>query len=488
MIFLAFLTTKKGVPPQHLEIVVVQNQTPRGGKEYSPMFNIRQKRLFSLEEILETSPRESYPLILEALDFDPLLEAVSKKALFGAPTQLNYSAMIYSLIIRVIERIPTIKDLRKRLKNSLEFRFECGFTLADSIPSEASYCRMIKKIQDSSALTKSQNDLVHQAFEEEFIDANCVAAIDATHIEARDRKPEKKKEDNPVEQTPKKRGRKPKAEREKWLQEQRELEENRPIFEKKIEDQLPYSFTELEQQIPLDPQWGIKKNSEGKNVFWYGFKGHLLVDCKSQYILSSLLSSGNINDGKMAIPLLKSLSEKHPYLNPSYILADAGYDYVPIYQQARSMGARALVDYNRRNEQLPEGKDKYFRPMCQKGYSYRYDSYNSCYDTLKYTQPKECKECPLKESHTCQRVFKIKVSSDDRKYTVPARGSDRFAELYKKRTAVERVNAYLKEYFQLNNIRHRGKRAQVDFQFSILAYTLCKLAVDRLNKSMKIAA
>lgn len=71
--------------------------------------------------------------------------------------------MIYSLIIRVIERIPTIKDLHKRLKNSLEFRFDCGFTLADSIPSEASYWRMIKKIQTSSAIAKSQDDLVHQA-------------------------------------------------------------------------------------------------------------------------------------------------------------------------------------------------------------------------------------------------------------------------------------------------------------------------------------
>jgi len=102
------------------------------------MFNIRQGSLFSLEEILETSPRVSYPLIFNSLDITFLLKVVSKKALSGAPTRLNYPAMIYSLIIRVIERIPTVKDLRKRLKNSLEFRFDCGFTLADSVPSEAS--------------------------------------------------------------------------------------------------------------------------------------------------------------------------------------------------------------------------------------------------------------------------------------------------------------------------------------------------------------
>ena len=110
-------------------------------------------------------------------------------------------------------------------------------------------------------------------------------------------------------------------------------------------------------------------------------------------------------------------------------------------------------------------EDKYFRPKCQQGHSYRYDSYDSQHDTLKYTQPKECKECPLKENNQCQKVFKVKVSSDPRKYIVPARGSASYFELYKQRTAVERVNAYLKEYFQLNNIRHRGSLAKVDFEF-----------------------
>jgi transposase len=102
--------------------------------------------------------------------------------LSGAPAQLKYSVMIYSLIIRVIERIPIIKDLCKRLKNSFEFRFDCGFTLADNLPSEASYSRMIKKINDSPVLQETQNDLVLQAFQEGFINPD-VAAMDSTHVE-----------------------------------------------------------------------------------------------------------------------------------------------------------------------------------------------------------------------------------------------------------------------------------------------------------------
>jgi len=450
------------------------------------MYSILQESLFSLEDLLEMSPKDTYGYLFETLDITPFLRVVSKKAFLGAPTQLNYAAMLQSLFIRIVERIPTIKDLRKRLKRSVEFSTDCGFTGSDRIPSEASYTRLIQKLQKSQVFQQSQEDLVQQAFQEGFIDAS-VIAIDATHVEARDRGPEKKKNDTDTlvaELPKKKRGRKSKGEREQWLKEQLELEENRPLFEKKVEAQLPYSYDELMKEIPLTPAWGVKKNSEGKNVFWYGFKAHLLVDCKSQYILTALLSSGNINDGKMAIPLLKGLTERHPDLPVSHVLADAGYDLVPIYRQTEVIGARALIDYNRRNEQQDEDVDKYFRPICKEGHSYRYDSSDTKYKTLKYTQPKECKECPFNDGD-CQKVFKKKIDDNPRRYTVPARGSDSYYELYKKRTAVERVNAYLKEYFQLNNIRHRGAIAKVDFELACLTYTACKLTVDRLNQSIK---
>jgi transposase len=450
------------------------------------MYNIRQESLFSLEDLLAMSTRDTYALIFETLDINPFLKVVSKKAYLGAPTQLNYVAMLHSLFIRVIERIPTVKDLRKRLKNSIEFSMDCGFTGSNRIPSEASYSRLIQKLQGSSVFEQTQDSLVLLAFQEGFIEASTIA-MDATHVESRDRQPEKKKDDTatlPTEVPKKKRGRKSKEEREKWLQEQLEIEANRPLFEKKVEEQLPYSFEELNQEIPLAPEWGVKKNSEGKNVFWYGFKAHLLVDCKSQYILTALLSSGNVNDGKMAIPLLKALAEHHPYLDVKHVLADAGYDLAPIYKQVENMGARALIDYNRRNEQPLEGKDKYFRPLCKERKNYRYDSFDAKYNTLKYTEPKECANCPFNDGD-CQKVFKVKIQTDPRKYTVPARGSDSYYDLYKKRTAVERVNAYLKEYFQLNNMRYRGTKAKVDFHLSCLTYTACKLTVDRLNQTMK---
>lgn len=69
-------------------------------------------------------------------------------------------------------------------------------------------------------------------------------------------------------------------------------------------------MTIIRQDVPQDPKWGIKKNSEGKNIFWYGDKVHLVVGTSSQYILQSLFSGGQLNDGKAAIPLFKGLQER----------------------------------------------------------------------------------------------------------------------------------------------------------------------------------
>ena len=73
-----------------------------------------------------------------------------------------------------------------------------------------------------------------------------------------------------------------------------------------------------------------------------------------------------------------------------------------------------------------------------------------------------------------------------RKYTAPACGSEKWKDLFAERTAVERVNAYLKEFFQLNKVRHRtGKKAKLHFGLVTLVYNASKLAVDRINKQLE---
>lgn len=439
---------------------------------------IRQGSLFGLQELYDLEPTQRFEAIFSAIDIDPIFAVVTKKSRFGRPVELNYSAMIYSLAARIIERIPFIKDLVKRLKNDIVFRLDCGFLVSDSIPSEAAYSRMITIISESNVLEEAQETLLHQAITEGFISDDTVA-IDATHFEAKDQAPPK--EEKPQTE-PKKRGRKTKEEREQWLVEKAEREASLPLFEKKIEDQLDVPLAKLRAEIPQHPEWGVKKNSEGKNVFWYGYKAHLAVGTISQYILQSLFSSGNLNDGKVAIPLLKGIQERVRIPTLRYKTMDAGYDFEAIYTQIHRMGHQAVIAYNKRNEPELVGFDKHFAPTCVREHSYRYDSFDQKYETLKYTRPSECKDCPLANEGLCQKVYKVKITTDLRKYTAPARGSKAWKTIFKRRTAVERVNAYLKEYFQLNNVRYRtGKRAKVHFDLVTLVYNASKLAADRIN-------
>lgn len=442
---------------------------------------IRQMSLFGIQELYDMEPTQKYEAIISAIDLDAIYHAVTKKSRLGAPEELNYPAMIISLFVRYIERIPTKKDLIKRLEDDIAFKLNCGFLVSDDVPSESSYSRLVTKLEETNILEKELEKVILQAIKEGYITDDTIA-IDATHFEARDQAPPK--EEKPKAE-PEKRGRKPKEKRDEWLKEQAEKEANLPLYEKKIEAQLDAYLDELRSEIPLNPKWGVKKNSEGKNVFWFGYKGHLAVGTSSQYILQTAFSSGNLNDGKATIPLLKGIYECLSLSTVRYQTMDAGYDYEPIYQQIHRMGQHSIIAYNKRNEAEPIGFDKHFAPTCFREHSYRYDSFDPKYETLKYTRPKECHDCPLANEGICQKVYKVKITTDLRKYSAPARGSQVWKNIFKRRTAVERVNAYLKEFFQLNNVRYRtGKRAKIHFDMIILVYNASKLAADRINAQL----
>lgn len=442
---------------------------------------VKQMSLFDIRELLKMESSRRFDAILATFDVQPIFQLFRKKTMRGAPRELNYGAMIQSLMIRIVERIPTVKDLVNRLTHDFVFRLDCGFLVSDTVPSEASYSRMVDVISQSDVLDRMHDELIQAAFTEGFLEEEHLS-FDATHFEARDAaKPAEKKETQP-----KKRGRKSKEERAAWLAEQVELEANQTTFEKKLEAQLTIPLTTLWQDIPIEPKWGIKKNSDGKNTFWYGFKGHLAVSTKSQYIVARLMSSGNLSDSKAAIPLLKKMNHIMPNHFTTAIF-DAGYDYEAIYRQISIQEMKAVIPYVKRREGEMIGFDEHFRPTCVREHSYCYDSFDEKYQTLKFTRPKDCATCPLRDDSLCQKVFKIKCETDIRKYTFPARGSELWKKLYKERTAVERVNAYLKQFFQLNNVRHKtGRKAKLHFNLVTFIYNACKLAVDRMNVRLQL--
>lgn len=70
---------------------------------------IREESLFDIQVLFDLEPPQRFNSILSGIDIHPIPDVVMKKFRFGLKQTLNYPAKIYSLIIRITERIPFIK-------------------------------------------------------------------------------------------------------------------------------------------------------------------------------------------------------------------------------------------------------------------------------------------------------------------------------------------------------------------------------------------
>src|SRR5690625_1461256 len=123
---------------------------------------IRQTSLFGIQELYDMEPTQKYDAIIATVNIEKMYHEVTKKSRLGAPEELNYPAMIISTFIRYVERIPTIKDLVKRLHDDIAFKLNCGFLVSDKIPSEASYSRLITKLDEAKILEGEQEKVILQ--------------------------------------------------------------------------------------------------------------------------------------------------------------------------------------------------------------------------------------------------------------------------------------------------------------------------------------
>ena len=114
---------------------------------------IRQMSLFGIQQLYEMEPTHRYDAIISAINLDKICYSVTKKSHLG-PEELNYAAMVISVFVRYVERIPTVKDLVKRLNEDIAFKLNCGFLVSDNTPSETSYSRLITKLEESNIFWK----------------------------------------------------------------------------------------------------------------------------------------------------------------------------------------------------------------------------------------------------------------------------------------------------------------------------------------------
>ena len=90
----------------------------------------------------------------------------------------------------------------------------------------------------------------------------------------------------------------------------------------------------------------------------YGFKLHALVDVATKFPIALVITHGLMNDGKLAIPLLKRAK---PYLKKlGYVLADKGYDDTDIVAWiVKNMKAKAGIPMRKKSKLAKRRKNRY---------------------------------------------------------------------------------------------------------------------------------
>ncbi|HBL3171534.1 TPA: transposase, partial [Enterococcus faecium] len=205
------------------------------------------------------------------------------------------------------------------------------------------------------------------------------------------------------------------------------------------------------------------------------------------FILSTIITPGNIHDSQVAFQLVKQSKRLFPEIN--CVVADAGYKTPKFVHFLTHLNLRPCLPYSR-----PKGK----KGLLSKN-EFLYDEYFDCYicpqDQMlafstvtreRYREyksnPKECVNCPLlnqcTKSKNHQRVITRHVWGDLMDEVEHLRLTDLNKSIYKKRKqTIERIFADAKEKHGMRWTKYRGlEKVATHTMLVFAAMNLKKLA------------
>jgi transposase len=160
-----------------------------------------------------------------------------------------------------------------------------------------------------------------------------------------------------------------------------------------------------------DPEARLQK--EGGNVT-LGYGVHLAVNTGSEMPLGVVVEPANMNEKKAAPTVLKKTVRRRRKRKVRHVVADSQYSSQAVREEVKRLGAKPVIPYPRN-----QAKGK-------------------------------------------------KVLRVDRKFR--SHGPAKLKQLYRRRSAVERVTSRLKHYFGLKHLRTRGLRNAVSARLLLSSY------------------
>ena len=395
---------------------------------------IRQDCFFSYDELMKISPKTKLMMILDQIDVSPVASAMKKAPGTRGPKGYPKENLLYALIAKEVEQIRKISNLVRRLESDPSFRYACGFGIMDQTPSESVFSRFQDALAEESTLVEMFQNLVITGKQESIIDGSEIA-IDSTKLSS-------------------------------------------------------YEAAKPKKDLIDDgnhPNWGMKRDTNGNNIRWFGWKLHILCDAKSELPLSIKVTPASVHDGSVASQMIKGFLDSYSGLfKPSHYLMDSGYDYEYIYKDIVDIyEATPIIAYNPRGSKAPpEGLNESLHPVCSGGYELKYWGKDANYIKFRCPHMTGDVDCPF-GSNWCSSsnyglTLKFNYRKNPRIHGYPLRDSKAWKKYYNKRTSVERLNSRLKENLNVDGIRSKGiKKAFTHALLNCIALVAGTIAINK---------
>jgi hypothetical protein len=238
--------------------------------------------------------------------------------------------LVHAFIAKSVYEFPTTRALLDALAARPTLRRLCGWDSTAAVPHESTFSRAFAAFAADELPQK-----IHAAMVRQHLGHRLVGHVsrDATAIEGCE-KPTPKP--TPAPAPPRKRGRPAKG------------ETRPPAPPKRLDLQGHRRLAENLADLPSACDVGCKRNSQGHQESWIGYKLHLdTID--GDIPVSPLLTSASAHDSQAAIPLAQMTAQRVTSL---YDLMDSAYDAPQIRDFARGLGHVPIIDPNPRGGEV----------------------------------------------------------------------------------------------------------------------------------------
>ena len=240
--------------------------------------------------------------------------------------------LFHAFLAKSIYQFPTTEALLDALQTRSRLRQLCGWERASAVPSRPTFSRAFAAFSQESWVQQIHAEVIRRHVGPKLVGH---VSRDATAIEAPERPAPKPA---PVPKVRQPRGR-PKRN-----------EVRPPAPPTRLDRQGQRSVAANLADLPTACAVGCKRNSQGHQEFWIGYKLHLdVVD--GDLPVSAVLTGAGVHDSQVAIPLAQLTAAR---ITSLYDLMDSAYDAPQIHAFSRSLGHVPIIDPNpRRGAKIP---------------------------------------------------------------------------------------------------------------------------------------